>query len=254
MARCACGILPLITVDPDSALTLTGTGTTGDPIVLGNDPSFMDMLEFTTAGAANFTKAAFPGLRFVRVRAIGGGGGSASVNAGAGVGVARGGGGGGGYAESWIAATALPAITPITVGAGGAGGAGGGNNPGSVGGQSDFGAFVTAVGGSGSIAIAVAVAGFVVSDGGIGGAGNIGDINIAGGNGQDGVQWSSTQRIGGEGGAGGGYGSSGKANYNLGTGLAGTRHGGGASGPAAFNGSFAGSAGASGAVFVELFR
>lgn len=93
-----------------------------------------------------------------------GGGGSGSRGSG------NGGGGGGGYVEAWLLLSALGATETVTVGAGGAGVSV--NGAGNVGGNSSFGAWLTAYGGGGG-----------TSTGGGGGGGPLG----AGGGGTPGA-------------------------------------------------------------------
>lgn len=253
MARCNCGILPLITIDPNSALTMTGTGTPGDPLILGNNPAAMGWVTYQVAGADTWDKADYPGVKFVRVRVVGGGGGSAGATGGATTGIARGGGGGGAYTESWIDVATLPASVAITVGAGGT--AGTAATAGGNGGQSSFGG-VFADGGTGSgIAVAVAT-NYVVAPGGAGGAAGNGQLFTPGEAGNHGVQFTSAQRQSGAGGhAAGGLGVGARSVTDLAAGVsASATFGGGASGAAAYNNAFAGAAGGRGVVLVEMFR
>jgi len=254
MARCSCGILPLITIDPDSALTMTGTGTAGDPLVLGNRPAPMGQVVFATPGVAAWNKASVPGVQWIKVRVVGGGGGSAGATAGAGVGVARGGGAGGNYAESWLDVDPLAASVTVTVGAGGTAGAAA-NGDGGAGGASSFGALVVAGGGGGSLGAVAVGAGVVVANGGVPGGGNVGDLGMLGQIGGAGIQLNANERIRGTGGAAGLMGVGTPIQGDLGSGNnLGQRYGGGAGGPAVFNGVNAGSAGGGGLVVVEMFR
>jgi hypothetical protein len=78
---------------------------------------------FTTPGAGTYTPTA--GMVYCLVECLGGGGGGGSVlNGTSGLGWTTGGGGGGagGYSRSLLAAAAIGASKPVTVGAGGAGG------------------------------------------------------------------------------------------------------------------------------------
>lgn len=101
---------------------------------------------FTADGT--FTKADYPGARFVVVKAVGGGGGGGGAEATGANEVSGGSGGGGGaYAESRIAVEDLPANETVTVGAGGSGGVG--NSAGSDGETSSFGSTVIAAPGDG---------------------------------------------------------------------------------------------------------
>ncbi len=95
------------------------------------------LVPYTTPGNFSFNPTAFPGLKSVRVVAIGGGGGGAGANSAAGEAVVRAGGSGAGYSESVFNIGALVGSQGVTVGAGGAGGDG--NEPGSNGNASSFG-------------------------------------------------------------------------------------------------------------------
>ena len=91
------------------------------------------------------------GVTFVQVQIWGGGGGGGA--GGVGTSVAGGGGGGGGGCNTYIfPASVLPSSVTVTIGAGGAGAAAqstGGGAVGSNGGNTTFGTYLTAVGGSG---------------------------------------------------------------------------------------------------------
>lgn len=98
-----------------------------------------------TAGAT-WNKPAGIKRAFVQVQAPGGGGGGASATPG-GSASSGSGGGSGGYAEAMIEAADLPASVAVAVAAAGVGGGVGAN--GSAGGNAQFGALVTANGGTG---------------------------------------------------------------------------------------------------------
>lgn len=137
---------------------------------------------FTSGGT--WTKPA--GLRWVRVRAVGGGGGGGGVATTAAGQAAKGGcGGSGGYTEKRIAASALGATETVSVGAAGAASAAGAN-AGGTGGSSSFGAHCTANGGTGGSG---AAASSITNDfgGGIAGSASGGDLNIPGQDGQNGA-------------------------------------------------------------------
>ena len=96
-----------------------------------------------------FTKADYPWLRAVRVRAVGGGGGASGAPAGTSTAVGCGRGGRPGvYAESMISVGALNANETVSVGEGGTGGTGTAN--GDAGTDSSFGSHVVAEGANGS--------------------------------------------------------------------------------------------------------
>lgn len=134
----------------------------------------MDTVSTTTVFTAGGTFTKPTGCRYVKVRLVGGGGGGAvGFSTAAGQGTAGGGGGGGGYAEETIPASSLTASTTVTVGSGGVGA-----NPPTAGGTTSFGAFLSATGGQPGVSSSPATAS--VSDGGQGGVGTGGSINIDG--------------------------------------------------------------------------
>ncbi|QED11524.1 hypothetical protein PP914_gp034 [Arthrobacter phage Qui] len=208
---------------------------------------------FTSSGT--FTKANYPGLRAVRVRAVGGGGGGGGAPAAtAGSHSAGGGGGGGGYAESFILESALSAVETVTVGAGGSGGVSG---FGGTGGATSFGAHVSAQGGNGGNYFGDATL-MVGAIGGGGGLATAGTIRTKGGSGQFGSGYA-TLAHGGVGGhsamGGGGFGVYVPTTAGSTTGSTGGQYGGGggggavnATGPAA-----PGGPGYQGIVIVEVF-
>jgi hypothetical protein len=119
-------------------------------------------------------------LDYIEVEIIGAGGGAGGSGATAAAQWAIGGaGGGGGYAFRKIAAALLNlAGETVTIGAGGTGGAAGANN-GTAGGTSSFGALCSATGGA--LGLGQAAGALVgVVNGGVGGTGVGGDINIQG--------------------------------------------------------------------------
>jgi len=211
------------------------------------------LLVFATPGVATFTKANFPGLTRIRVRAIGGGGGGAGADAAAGEQVARAGGSGGGYSESVLDAAALGANETITVGSGGNGGVG--NDTGDNGGDSSFGGFVMARGGLGApISMPSGVNEFTVP-GTAGPSPGIGQIAVPGGSGGPAFRMAGGSLMGGAGGESGGqYGSGGNARASDQPGANGTGTGGGGGGATSRTGaSFNGGSGAKGAVIIELW-
>lgn len=216
-------------------------------------------LVFDTAGSVtNFTKATYPGLRKILVRAIGGGGGGAGAQAVASQIIVRASGGGGGYSESLLDAASIGASESVSVGIGGA--AGVGNNPGGVGGQSSFGGFVIANGGNGSTTTMASGTTTSFVDGALGGALGTGQIRAAGQPGGNGTRFVpvspaiAPDYMNHPGGAsGGGYGAGGNGLTTTGSGNAGIRYGGGGSGAIAGVTSQNGGAGASGAVILTLF-
>lgn len=215
---------------------------------------------FDTAGSVTaFNKGTYPGLRKIHVRAIGGGGGGAGAQAVASQIIVRASGGGGGYSESLLDAASIGASESVSVGIGGA--AGVGNNPGGVGGQSSFGAFVIANGGNGSTTTMTSGSASSFVDGALGGALGTGQIRAAGQPGGNGTRLLADEDplviilgMNNPGGAsGGGYGAGGNGLTSTGSGNAGIRYGGGGSGAIAGVTSQNGGAGASGAVILTLF-
>lgn len=150
---------------------------------------YSQTVEYTASGT--FVKANYPGIRAVKIRvqAAGGGSGGCATNAAGNTSVASGG-GGGSYGEKFILASALAASETVTVGAGGTAGSAGANN-GGTGGTSSFGTHVVAVGGSGGNAGAT---GSTLSSAGGGGGGTCtgGDVNIPGGEADNGLRNSAT--------------------------------------------------------------
>lgn len=116
-----------------------------------------DIQEFTSSGT--WTKPTSGVLVLVETWAAGGGGGQATAGGGAG------GGGGGAYVAAWFDIDDLGATETVTIGAGGAGGSAGPED-GGVGGNTDFGSFITTFGGGGGAESGV------VRGGGGGGGGN----------------------------------------------------------------------------------
>lgn len=197
------------------------------------------------------------GLKSIKVTVVGGGGGGGGARGPAPpstVVYAAGGGGGGGTAIEYIPAASLAPVVPtgvtVTVGTGGAGGIAPATassfSTATAGGTSSFGPFCSATGGSAFPAPA--------SDGGAGGIGSGGNLNIRGGGGGA----ASTNPVsvdyggtGGEstlgGGAVGAFGPSG--------GFAGGDFGGGGGGAVAIAAAagLAGGAGAGGIVVIEEF-
>lgn len=108
------------------------------------------IVHFTSTGS--FTKGSYAGIKAVEVEVIGAGGGSAFAATTTAGQISIGtGGGGGGYAHGFIAAGALATSETVTVGAGGIAGTSG-VPAGGAGGNSSFGAHVTAGGGGGGAA------------------------------------------------------------------------------------------------------
>lgn len=128
---------------------------------------------FTASGT--WTKpAGYSPDALVLIEAWGGGGGGGR-DSGAPFG---GGGGGGGYTQRWMRLADLPATVAVTIGAGGAGRTGS-NGDGSTGGNSTFGAFLTAYGGGGGQSAQTTNLGG--GGGGELGAGTVGQPGLLGG-------------------------------------------------------------------------
>lgn len=216
----------------------------------------LDTAIYTSSGT--FSKASYPGLKAVRIRAVGGGGGGGGSNAAtANNHSIAGGGGGGGYAETFVLAASLAASETLTVGAGGAAGSSG---TGGTGGTSSFGTHAVATGGLGG-SIVTNTALYLSAPGGAGGAGTTGTLKIGGNPGELGTGYA-TLGIGGTGGASM-MGPGGMAQYNASSapiaGLPGGLYGGGGSGSSANQNSvnggsqLDGGAGAKGVIIVEVY-
>jgi len=153
---------------------------------------------------STFFKLAYPGLRAIKVRAIGGGGAGGGAATTAATTIAVGGGGGGGeYIEAWILEADLDgAGEAITIGAGGAGVAGAGGNAGTDTVLDTIPGEVRASGGNGGgggvAAVPVTAFGNMGAGGGTFGAG--GQLSIPGGDGTNGFGTSTTRVHPGSGG------------------------------------------------------
>ena len=112
---------------------------------------FVQTIYFTSSGT--FTKATYPWLRAIRIKAVGGGGGSGGTSAtSSSQGCAANGGGGGCYAETFYTDIAsLASSVTVTIGAGGTAGSAT-PSAGGTGGTTSFGSLLTAGGGGGSVA------------------------------------------------------------------------------------------------------
>lgn len=161
----------------------------------------------TTSGT--YTKSA--GLKFLMVEGVGpgGGGGGAGIT-GAGQVAAGSGGGGGGWSSRLFTAAELGASVAMTIGAAGNGGTG--PNPGTAGGTTSFGAFMTLNGGGGGTGTAAA-AGNAFASGGNGTAASGGTFNSQGNDGFAGIFLGPATALGGQG-AGSPYGSGGRVVVN----------------------------------------
>lgn len=190
------------------------------------------MIVDASAGVVQFTKASYPGLTRIRVRAIGGGG--------------------GGYSESVIDAAALGASESVTVGLGGNGGVG--NDAGDNGGDSSFGGFVIARGGNGAPASMPSGTGEFTVSGAAGSSLGTGQVTAPGEPGGGAIRLAGGSLLGGAGGSsGGGYGAGGNARSSDQAGANGTGTGGGGGGATSRTGaSFNGGNGAKGAVIIDL--
>lgn len=186
-------------------LRLRADPTSTSWIVVGQAPLpaalASDEVIYDTAGSFTFTTPAVLRtgrvLANVHVRAGGAGGSRGSSPGSPAVGSGAGGGGEGGWAEELLNLTGVTSVG-VVVGAGGAGSSTA-NTPGSNGGASSFGAYLSASGG---------LASSPFTWGGLGGVGSGGSVNGSGQSGTGGYNittWSSTAlSIGGNGGGLGG--------------------------------------------------
>lgn len=221
----------------------------------GSGGSYLASVAYTTVGSFNFLKAAYPGVKWVKVRLVGGGGGGAGATAAASNAIARGGGAGGGYGEIWVDADVMPASVQVDVGAGGAGG-GSANVAGRDGQDSAFGSYIYVRGGGGAPATGStgSTSGFYGSGAPVGlGSGG---IQLLGERGGVGIVLTGSSGNGGVGGTSGmGFGAGGRGGIAGGQGSQGGNApgGGGGGGLAVGTSGAAGAAGGRGAVYLELY-
>jgi hypothetical protein len=186
----------VIGVQPGSQLAVDGLTT------LDGTPAYRYVTTLYYTSSGTFTKASYPWLRAIRVKcqAAGGGGGGCPATSSTLVGAGKAG-AGGAYAESFITdISGLSSSVTVTRGAGGTGGTAG-NNSGSTGGNSSFGAIVSAtggpLGGTGDFSSSP-----IWNGGGqFGATTGIGDLIIPGGSSENSFSLSSNVVIGGAGGA-----------------------------------------------------
>jgi len=213
-----------------------------------------DVVKFTTSGS--FVKANYPNASFIKVRVQAAGGGSGGCAAtGVGENAASGGGGGGEYAEKIIKVNSLSASESVTVGTGiGTGGAAG-NFAGTDGGDSSFGSFFAASGGSFSTGSGATSGTTQTSAGGQGGFGGTGsaDLRVRGSDGGNGIVITGTRTRANDGGESFLGGS--QSPENVGGALDGQPQGGGAPGVNTSGSSAAriGRDGGDGVVLVEVY-
>lgn len=156
-------------------------------------------------------------LTFAVIEVLGAGGGGGGTTT---AGVSAAGGGGGGYSKKFVPAASLPTAASVIVGRGGGGGVAAAGT-GSVGGTTLFGSVFSATGGDGG----------TQTNGGNGGLGTGGDINVAGGPGVAGLNGGAgNSGVGGSNPLGGG--GAPKANAD---GAVGRPYGGGGSGGSAIS-------------------
>jgi len=141
-----------------------------DPVIPESDGELRNMVVYDAPGTYTYTKPA--GLKRVKVTVIGGGGGGGSGSTSYGASA----GGGGGTAIRLIEASILSATETVVVGSGGSGAPAGGYN-GANGTDSSFGSHCSATGGKGGVYTGS------IAEGGDGGMGSGGDLNIPGGRG-----------------------------------------------------------------------
>lgn len=151
-----------VTSDPNSAAAnAVMTNYAAQQNVLNAGEKLKNIYTFT--GSGTYTKSGTDVRRLHVIVCGGGGGGRAYAESG----------GAGGYAEKVLDATSITTVT-VTVGGGGAGGVYFGFSPG--GGTTSFGGFCSASGGGGANA-------HIQHNGGLGGLGSSGELNVWGGGG-----------------------------------------------------------------------
>ncbi len=156
----------------------------------------LNPVTFKTAGTFTYTPSA--NLVYLTVEVQGGGGGGAATITGTPINYWSQGGAGGGYGKSLLAAASVLGGVTVTVGAGGAGGT---SSPiaGANGGNSSFGALITATGGAGGVSM-VAGTVFAAPAPGSSTGGNL--LNLNGGFGAAGYGGTGPTYISGSGGSG----------------------------------------------------
>jgi hypothetical protein len=224
----------------------------GGVLHLSDRVGSQQLLTFTTVGNFTFNPAAFPGLKAVRVVAVGGGGGGAGANASAGEAIVRAGGSGGGYSESVFNVADLVGVQGITVGAGGAGGDG--NEPGNDGNASSFGgSLVVAPGGKGSVVSQTSGTGAAGVTGTGGPTAGTGQIRMGGGVGHGAIRLDANSGLSGAGGdSGGGLGTGGGARASEGGAYGPRGFGSGGAGAFSIGANQVGGQANNGAVFLYL--
>ncbi len=192
-----------VTVTPDAGETVNGAasysiatqyqsacfvsrGAAGWFVWAERDPIETDVKIQVFTASGTYTPATGMDYAVVYCTGSGGGGGGADTD-GAGfiLGAAAGGGAGGTAIERYTAAT-IGASQTVTIGTAGAAGSTTGGN-GGTGGDTTFGALMTATGGAGGAGSGTSAVDAQDTRGGAGGVPTGGDINITGGNGDDGV-------------------------------------------------------------------
>lgn len=176
--------------------------------------------------------------KYIVVEVVGGGGGGEGGHNSGTDDIAGAGGAGGGYSKKIISFATLGATETLTIGAGGGGGAGA--TDGTQGGTTTFGSLLQATGGGGGSN----------QNGGLGGVGSLGDLNITGG---DGSSTPGTDSAGGTGGSSvlGGGGAGGEQEGGQAGNLYGG--GGGGGGGVGLGGDVDGGVGAVGAVIITEY-
>lgn len=212
-----------------NVLTSTGTGWVSSAVL----SSLSTMQVFSSSGT--FTVPA--GVKIIKVTVVGAGGGGGGVTGN--YASPGGGGGGGGAAIKTISGVTPGDTVTVTVGVGGIAGTAG---DGTDGGSSSFGSYCSATGGGAGLGTTI-----YANNGGVGGIGTNGDLNIGGGGGGAGISY--VRNIAGAGGnsifGGGGAGVA-TPGILYTTANPGQAYGGGGGG-----GVGAGGAGANGVVIVE---
>jgi hypothetical protein len=246
------------TLNTGTGTFFNGSNTYSNTLAVTSTNSALVGTAFTKINVQTFTASGTytptASMKFCQVEVVGGGGGSGGTPATSATqfGIS-GSGGGGGYSRKTISAATIGASQTVTIGAAGTAGAAGAN-AGGTGGTTSLGSLIQATGGNGGGAGASTTVG-AAPLGAAGGVGSLGDININGSCGGNGIAGANTSTILTSGPGGNSYFGGGPIGVSSGQGLAGNLYGTGASGNAPYlsSAALAGRAGATGFVVVTEY-